>query len=91
MSDDHLYHLEPLPDHLHRRAALEGTGYHVISKRSTQDLLNRKFMSAPIRGIVQLAFLALGRGGGALGGLSVFEPLLKGWVVNFKLSVVSFK
>ena len=52
MSDGHLYHLEPLPDHLHRRVALEGTGYHVISKRSTQDILNRKVMSAPIRGIV---------------------------------------
>ncbi|PFX32203.1 A disintegrin and metalloproteinase with thrombospondin motifs 8 [Stylophora pistillata] len=45
VSDGHLYHLEPLPDHLHRRAVLQGPGYHVISKRSARDLPNQKFMS----------------------------------------------
>jgi len=51
MSDNHLYQIEPLPDHLHRRAALEGTGYHVISRRSVQSLSNKGKKSIPLAGI----------------------------------------
>ena len=59
MSDGYLYHIEPLSDHLHRRAALEGTGYHVISRRSIQDLPNKDNKSTPIGGIVLAVFLAV--------------------------------
>ncbi|XP_078352920.1 A disintegrin and metalloproteinase with thrombospondin motifs 1-like isoform X2 [Oculina patagonica] len=48
MSDGHLYQIEPLPDHLHRRATLKGTGYHVISRRSIQDLPNKGKKSTPV-------------------------------------------
>ena len=51
MSKGHLYEIEPLPDHLHKRAALKGTGYHVISRRSIKDLTNNETKSTPVQGI----------------------------------------
>ena len=50
MSNGHFYQIEPLPDHLHRRAAIKGTGYHVISRRSNHDLSNKGKRSTPIGG-----------------------------------------
>jgi len=49
MSDDHMYEIEPLPDHLLKRAALKGNGYHVISRRSIKDLTNNEKKSIPAR------------------------------------------
>ena len=57
MSDGHLYQLEPLSDHLHKRAALKGTGYHVISRRSIKDLTNNESKSTPIGGISRIVLL----------------------------------
>lgn len=48
MSDGHLYEIEPLPDHLHKRAELKETGYHVISRRSSEELTNNEAKSSPI-------------------------------------------
>lgn len=53
ISDGHLYEIEPLPDHLHRRAPLEGTGYHVISRRSIQDIPNTAKKSTPVAGMTE--------------------------------------
>ena len=57
MSDGHLYEIEPLPDHLHKRAALKGTGYHVISRRSIKDLTSNEKKSNPALGIRCTVFL----------------------------------
>ena len=57
MSDGHLYEIEPLSDHLHKRAALKGTGYHVISRRSIKDLTNNESKSTPIGGISRIVLL----------------------------------
>ena len=57
MSDGHLYQLEPLSDHLHKRAALKGTGYHIISRRSIKDLTNNESKSTPIGGISRIVLL----------------------------------
>ena len=57
MSDGHLYEIEPLSDHLHKRAALKGTGYHVISRRSIKDLTNNESKSTPIGGISRMVLL----------------------------------
>ena len=57
MSDGHLYQLEPLSDHLHKRAALKGTGYHIISRRSIKDLTNNESKSTPIGGISRIILL----------------------------------
>ena len=59
MSDGHLYEIEPLPDHLHKRAGLKGTGYHVISRRSIKDLTNKKKKSTPVGGIGLTDFLTV--------------------------------
>lgn len=56
MSGSHLYHLEPLSSHLHRRAALQGSEYHVISKRSIRDILNQNLMSTHNKGISNLFY-----------------------------------
>ena len=56
MSGGHLYHLEPLSSHLHRRAALQGSEYHVISKRSIRDMLNQNLMSTHNKGISNLFY-----------------------------------
>lgn len=57
MSDGHLYEIEPLPDHLHKRAELKETGYHVISRRSIEDLTNNEPKSSPIGGISRIVLL----------------------------------
>ena len=60
MSNGYLYDIEPLPDHLHKRAALNGSGYHVISRRSIKDLTNNEKKSTPIEGIRCAVFLGSG-------------------------------
>ena len=57
MSNGYLYEIEPLPDHLHKRAALKGAGYHVISRRSIEDLSNKEIKSIPVEGIRCAVFL----------------------------------
>ena len=59
MSDDHMYEIEPLPDHLLKRAALKGNGYHVISRRSIKDLTNNEKKSIPARGNRCAVFLTV--------------------------------
>lgn len=52
MSDRRFYQIEPLPDHLHQRTALQETGHHVITRRSVNSLMKERIKSVPVKGII---------------------------------------
>lgn len=52
MSDRRFYQIEPLPDHLHQRTALQETGHHVITRRSVNSLMTERIKSVPVKGII---------------------------------------
>lgn len=48
--DGHIYHIKPLTDDVHKRASLNGSGYHVISRRSLKSTFGVKSKTSPILG-----------------------------------------
>ncbi|XP_068726247.1 A disintegrin and metalloproteinase with thrombospondin motifs 16-like [Montipora capricornis] len=48
LMDEHFYQLKPLTDDLHERASLNGSGYHVIYRRSVKSIARRRKKASPL-------------------------------------------
>ncbi|KAK2556766.1 A disintegrin and metalloproteinase with thrombospondin motifs 6 [Acropora cervicornis] len=48
LMDGHIYQIKPLTDDVHKRASLNGSGYHVISRRSLKSTFGVKSKTSPI-------------------------------------------
>lgn len=48
LMDEHFYQLKPLTDDLHERASLNGSGYHVIYRRSVKSIARGRKKASPI-------------------------------------------